>query len=39
MRLREQAKGFEKGVVVAGTIGTREWDTEEVARFFTRLLD
>lgn len=27
-----------KGFVVAGTIGTREWDTEEYVRFFERLL-
>ena len=27
-----------KGYVVAGTIGTREWDTEEYVRFFERLL-
>jgi thiol-disulfide isomerase/thioredoxin len=27
------------GTVLAGTIGTREWDTEEVFRFFEKLLD
>jgi thiol-disulfide isomerase/thioredoxin len=27
-----------KGFVVAGTIGTREWDTEQYVRFFERLL-
>lgn len=28
-----------RGIVVAGTIGTREWDSEEYVRFFTRMLD
>jgi thiol-disulfide isomerase/thioredoxin len=27
-----------KGFVVAGTIGTREWDSDEYVRFFERLL-
>jgi hypothetical protein len=27
-----------EGFVIAGTIGTREWDTEEYIRFFEKLL-
>ena len=27
-----------EGYVIAGTIGTREWDTEQYVRFFERLL-
>jgi peroxiredoxin len=27
-----------EGIVLAGTIGTREWDTEPYIRFFERLL-
>ncbi|MBN1837952.1 MAG: TlpA family protein disulfide reductase [Spirochaetales bacterium] len=28
-----------EGFVVAGTVGTREWDTEQYVRFFERLLE
>lgn len=27
-----------EGLIIAGTIGTREWDTEDYVRFFEKLL-